>query len=404
LRAAVKATPARGAKSTAARPRKAAPANRGYGQAGKAKHDPAKHPRDANGRFITTGGAGKTKTPRTKKAAAPKPPKPPKKVGTPKQRKGLADQIRAARAAAKTPEARTTLLGAVRDLRAKRSEWKRGQGKTQVERLPKPPKEAKPKKEVKPKKEAKPKTPKPVKEPKPEVEKKAKEPKLRAEPGPKAEKKPEAPKGSKPEAARPTGTPGSHETIEAARAWGEANGVKVVEGSSVTLDQLNAINRDVARMPGAALDAIRAAGKRLDVISGRGITDHPQWSSYRGVTPRGYPEGHTWDDVPGAGSGSRPATVIVANRLQEGHASVSLVMHEHAHTYDHALHALRGVKGSDSPEWREVHEKVRWPSAYERNYREEGYAESFARYHAGPTSRSFLPKEVHDYWRGQFPT
>jgi hypothetical protein len=145
-------------KSVATRQRKAAPANRGYGQPGVAKHDPAKHPRDANGRFITTGGAGKApKAARTRKAAVPGKAAPPKKVGTPKQRKGLADQIRAARAAAKTPEARTTLLGAVRDLRAKRAEWKRGQGKTQVEKLPK---EAKPKKV----KEAKAKAEKPKKE------------------------------------------------------------------------------------------------------------------------------------------------------------------------------------------------------------------------------------------------
>jgi hypothetical protein len=218
-------------------PRKATPA-RGHGK-GTAKYDEAKHPRGQGGRFASKGGqAARTAKPkktgtakqrkgladqiRTARAAAktpearkalltqvrglrqkradwrrgqgktrveklPKPsgpvrppakPKPPRKVGTAKQRKGLADQIRAARAGAKTPEARKALLGQVRDLRAKRSEWARGQGKKQVEPLPKPPKEPKPKtpkapKEKTPRKEPKPKAPKPPKEPKAVAAKKA---------------------------------------------------------------------------------------------------------------------------------------------------------------------------------------------------------------------------------------
>ncbi len=166
-RAAAKATPSRPRKATSARPRKAAPANRGHGE--KATHDPAKHPRGPDGRFITTGGAKAkaktTKAPKTTKTPTKPPakPKPPKKVGTPKQRKGLADQIRKARTAAKTPEARKALLTQVRGLRQKRSEWKRGQGKTQVEKLPKAPKPPK-----EPKTKAKtPKAPKKPADPKP---------------------------------------------------------------------------------------------------------------------------------------------------------------------------------------------------------------------------------------------
>jgi hypothetical protein len=189
-RAAVKATPTR--------PKKATPSNRGHGEKGVAKYDPSKHPRDANGRFLSKGGAAgagpKTakapKAPKAKVAKPPAKPKPPKKVGTAKQRKGLADQIREARAKAKTPEAKKALLKQVRDLRQKRAEWKRGQGKTQVEKLPKPPKTPK---EAKPKKEAKPRAPK---EPKVKAEKKATEKKAR-EAKPKVPGEPKAPKAKK---------------------------------------------------------------------------------------------------------------------------------------------------------------------------------------------------------------
>jgi hypothetical protein len=164
-RAAAKATTTRPRKATTTRPRKAAPANRGHGEKGVAKYDPEKHPRGPDGRFLSKGGAAKApKTPRTARATRPPAkPKLPKKVGTAKQRKGLADQIRAARKGAKTREARKALLHQVRDLRRKRSEWQRGQGKTQVEKLPRPPKEKKP---AATKPATKPKAEKPAKPPK----------------------------------------------------------------------------------------------------------------------------------------------------------------------------------------------------------------------------------------------
>jgi Pro-Pro endopeptidase len=409
MRSAVKAAPAR--------QRKAVPGNRGYGQAGKAKHDPAKHPRDANGRFITTGGSAKATTTRTKKAVAPKPPK---KVGTVKQRKGLADQIRAARKTAKTPEARKALLKQVRDLRAKRAEWKRGQGKTQVEKLPKPPKEPKPKKEAKPKtekqpKEAKPKapkkekTPKPpkeskpkvAKEPKPKVEKPPKEAKPKAEKPPKAAEAEKAPKPSEkpPEATAPPDAPGSHATLDAARAWADAHGVSVLKGSPVTLEHLNMVNRQAAKIPPSVMEATRAAGRPIQVLAGRGITDHPDFAHLKGVTPRGYPAGMTWDDVGGAGGG---ATIVVANKIEQS-GSLNLVLHEHAHTYDYVMAKKSGARPSDSPEWRRAHEQGQWSDAYLANHPEEGYAESFARYFGGKASRSFLTQPVQDYWARTMP-
>jgi Pro-Pro endopeptidase len=399
VRSAVKAAPTR--------QRKATPANRGYGQAGKAKHDPAKHPRDANGRFITTGGSAKPKTTRTKKTTAPKPPK---KVGTPKQRKGLADQIRAARKSAKTPAEKAALLKQVRDLRAKRAEWKRGQGKTQVERLPKPPKEAKPKKEARPKKEKAPKKEKVQKQAKetkaketkgPKAEKPPKEPKPKAEKPPKTAEAEKAPKPAEkpPEAAAPSDAPGSHATLDAARAWADAHGVSVLKGSPVTLEHLNMVNRQAAKIPPSVMEATRAAGRPIQVLAGRGITDHPEFAHLKGVTPRGYPAGMTWDDVGGAGGG---ATIVVANKIEQS-GSLNLVLHEHAHTYDYVMAKKSGARPSDSPEWRRAHEQGQWSDAYLANHPEEGYAESFARYFGGKASRSFLTQPVQDYWARTMP-
>lgn len=55
----------------------------------------------------------------------------------------------------------------------------------------------------------------------------------------------------------------------------------------------------------------------------------------RGVQPRGWPPGETWDSVPGAYDPGRRACALGGGG--KGHGSTSLALHEASHAFDHAL-------------------------------------------------------------------
>jgi hypothetical protein len=191
-------------------------------------------------------------------------------------------------------------------------------------------------------------------------------------------------------------------TLKRARAWGAAHNVAHVDpsvGRPLTLDEFNAANEQIAKVPLAVHQTVGAAGKSIKMWSGRGITEHPEKAHLRGVHPRGWPTGKTWDQVPGAGGGD---TYIVANRLQAGHGSANLILHEHAHTYERAHQQVTGVKLSQAPEWQAVHQTVPWIDPYQRSYPEESFAESFAKYYHSAITRLQLAAEVIQYFAGLF--
>lgn len=193
-------------------------------------------------------------------------------------------------------------------------------------------------------------------------------------------------------------------TKEDAIAWGKQYNVHVTPGfeSRISLDQLNAVHEEVAKMPRAALEAIVAAGHKFDIVVGKGVTEHPDFAHLRGVAPRGYAQAgssKTWDDVPGV---SGPTTTVVcANLLHQGHGSVSMILHEQAHSYDKASVSLAGVRVSRQPGWREVHDGIQRNDVY-LSIPEEGFAEDFARYFSDPVHRASLPERVRDYWKARF--
>lgn len=207
-------------------------------------------------------------------------------------------------------------------------------------------------------------------------------------------------KGGKTKIARP----GEHKTLEDATAWATAHGVHVHSASPkpVTLDDLNAVNAEIAKMPPKALKAIKDAGSRMDLVANGGITSHPDAVHLKGVTPRGWEgTGRTWDTVPGGGASDKGgATIIVANKLRGAHGSANLVLHEHAHTLDAAI----GSNGphTSSAAWKAIHSSHQWPTAYQRNHPEEAFAESFAKYYHGKDTRAYVPMAVREFFRERF--
>lgn len=186
-------------------------------------------------------------------------------------------------------------------------------------------------------------------------------------------------------------------------AWLEARGVRVHTDSpkNLTSEDISNVEKEVRKMPNKMIDEIDQAGLGMDLVADSGVTAHPGWVELRGVTPRGWEgTGKTWDDVPGAGaSRSLGKTVIVANRLKEGHGSRNAIIHEHAHTFERAHYILTGRKFSQSAKWTRLHGSIAWKSTYQKRYAEEAFAESLAVYLDSPESRQTLSSEIQSYFK-----
>ena len=203
--------------------------------------------------------------------------------------------------------------------------------------------------------------------------------------------------------------PGFHDTLASAKAWGEKHGIRVVEsvsGTSVSRDQINYVNAQVAKVPAKAMEIVAKAGSRLEIVGGSSVTDHPDNAHMKGIAPRGWEStGKTWDDVPGMGA-SKPgsATIISARAMldPQAHGSANLVLHEHAHTIDLFARNERNDPLSRQDDWSKIHQSQKWSSSYEKKFPEEAWAESFAKMYNGERTRKELPVTVRSYFLDKF--
>lgn len=138
-------------------------------------------------------------------------------------------------------------------------------------------------------------------------------------------------------------------------------------------------------------------GAKIHLIQGHGVTEDPTWKGGDVVTW----DRRRWSDIPGSGGApyKKTPTRIVANRLNEGHGSLNLFLHEHAHSLD-STYKLQGV--SESKQWKRVLSMSVNVENYLRKIcdndyclkREEGFAELFARYFHGEESRLEIEQEL----------
>lgn len=111
-------------------------------------------------------------------------------------------------------------------------------------------------------------------------------------------------------------------------------------GSADGLD-VAAVSREVAALPVELLRRIEASGIRF-VACRESVTD--ELASLRGVTPRGWPPGSTWDQVPGlydpgtkrvvVATKSGPSGARVVPETGNAHGSAELLLHELGHALD----------------------------------------------------------------------
>ncbi len=172
----------------------------------------------------------------------------------------------------------------------------------------------------------------------------------------------------------------------------QAQSKGIAYGESV-FDQIFPVRRDLGielnshlrRIPLAMRLTVLLAKRPVDIVHGS-ITNHPIMIQLRGVRPRGWDAGSTWDSVPGAaGVAYHSPLILNGNSLYDGHGSHNLLIHEYAHLFDRAVAELYGgIRISESPEWLSVHNTTKWASEYEANHPEEAFAEAVARFFGDP--------------------
>lgn len=185
-------------------------------------------------------------------------------------------------------------------------------------------------------------------------------------------------------------------------------GPKVKIGGHGTPADALLVAAALARMPESALLILERQGTTFVACEGS-VTDYRP--DLKGVQPRGWDAGKTWDIVPGANMPGRNEVVIATVGQEtpagahiptsgEGHGSYDLVLHEGGHAVD--LDGGATPRSSDPAFQSARNADVGNLTPYEAQAggagEEETYAESFARHFGGdPTSSTSIPN-IDNYW------
>lgn len=171
---------------------------------------------------------------------------------------------------------------------------------------------------------------------------------------------------------------------------------------------VEAVVAQAQALPSRVLDYMRRKGARI-VACRDAVTDHA--AHLKGVRPDGWPEGLTWDIVPGTWL-DRPRQVVIAtvgapgggravpDRASGAHGSFHLVIHETMHGHDRLKrHRISG--GRDFVAARTADLAALGPHERLEGVRglEETYAESAARVFAGDASVSGHWPALDAFWR-----
>jgi hypothetical protein len=180
-----------------------------------------------------------------------------------------------------------------------------------------------------------------------------------------------------------------------------AESITVTGGHGGAGDKAKVVD-EVVKIPRGGLEALKKKGTKI-VVCHDSVTD--VMTELKGVKPRGWPPGMTWDSVPGLydPAGNR---VIVATRggkvppTGDGHGSANLVIHEVGHAIDAA-----GGGMSNNADFLQARAKdVAKLPAYETQAgtagQEETFAEDMARFYSGEADHAKNYAGLDAYWKG----
>jgi hypothetical protein len=168
---------------------------------------------------------------------------------------------------------------------------------------------------------------------------------------------------------------------------------------------LNEVMDVYSRLPVNLVIELRKRGRGIELVADN-VTNHPAMASYANVRPRGWAEGRTWSEVPGAGATGNHGTIIAGNSLHQGHGSVDLILHEVGHTVDRYFKDRDGgMEFSNRNPFSEINaltpfsELYGVSSSYQQSHTEENFAEMFAYYFNSDYTRAHLQRQYPEGFR-----
>lgn len=165
----------------------------------------------------------------------------------------------------------------------------------------------------------------------------------------------------------------------------------VLPAASYNSKEANAMIGRLERIPAPILKALNDTGTKI-ILTNDAITNVPELSYLKGVTPRGWEKtGLTWDDVPGV-SEKNVIVRIGYSKQGKGHNSYNLEIHETMHAVDRFV--WNSVSGTQA--FQDIFTKEAAISykgdGYFSAYPEEYFAEAASLYVYNATTREQLKK------------
>ena len=175
-------------------------------------------------------------------------------------------------------------------------------------------------------------------------------------------------------------------------------------GGSGTAEDAAVVAAELARLPVNVLQYMEAKGVR--VVAARGsVTDY--LTHLRGVRPRGWPPGATWDTVPGLANGNEVVIAVRDGRVPasgNGHGAYSLVIHETFHAVDNAGRSLSSSQAFKDARQADLAALPPYLQQAGDAGLQETFAESAARYFGGDTTLQSQWPHLYAFWESQRET
>jgi hypothetical protein len=193
------------------------------------------------------------------------------------------------------------------------------------------------------------------------------------------------------------------ETVDPKVALKKAAESLVETGGTADDGDKDVVVKELLKIPLVALSQLKKKGVKV-VVCRNSVTEIK--TELKGVRPRGWPAGKTWDAVPGLYDGGAKRVIIATRKGRvpppgDGHGSHNLVLHEVGHAIGETV-----SKGSEEdPKFIAARNKDKARlDAYEGQAGtagiEETYAESFGRFYGkDPADKKAYPN-LHKYWAG----
>ncbi|WP_409270394.1 anthrax toxin lethal factor-related metalloendopeptidase [Neobacillus sp. SCS-31] len=159
------------------------------------------------------------------------------------------------------------------------------------------------------------------------------------------------------------------------------------------IEQSVEIINTITNLPESLLKKIHRAGIVVRLFN-RKLTDNPSARHLKGVTPRGYTNGLTWDDVPGIGGSKVVLVKIGASDRGNGHGSINLELHELAHSVDKLVFNNQSKREPFKSVWEKERGSLFPGKDYFLTYSEEYFAEAFALYYYSDDTNILLKEKA----------